>query len=262
MDIDLYYREAGEGEPLILLHGNGGDGAYFQEQIGPLSEHFRVIAIDTRGYGGSPRGSRPFTLAQFARDLEDFLEEEEIEKAHVLGFSDGGNIALLFALNSCARIDRLILNGANLFWDGLKPEVREEIEDTYDDAASELADLEQEEAELNEARGADPEAGSITEEAFEEAYQELLTRRRELCVICERMKLMIDEPDIRPEQLAGITVPALVIVGTDDMIDDAHSQLIADSLPDARMVRIEGDHFIAMKEPAAFNAAVLDFLLS
>ena len=76
------------------------------------------------------------------------------------------------------------------------------------------------------------------------------------------MKLMIDEPDIRPEQLAGITVPTLVIVGTDDMIDDVHSQLIADSLPDARMVRIEGDHFIAMKEPAAFNAAVLDFLLS
>ncbi|MCR5538727.1 MAG: alpha/beta hydrolase [Lachnospiraceae bacterium] len=244
MDIDLYYREAGEGEPLILLHGNGGDGAYFQEQMGPLSEHFRVIAIDTRGYGGSPRGSRPFTLAQFARDLEDFLEEEEIEKAHVLGFSDGGNIALLFALNSCARIDKLILNGANLFWDGLKPEVREEIEDTYDDAASELADLEQEEA--------DPE----------QEEEELLTRRRELCVICERMKLMIDEPDIRPEQLAGITVPTLVIVGTDDMIDDAHSQLIADSLPDARMVRIEGDHFIAMKEPAAFNAAVLDFLLS
>ncbi|MBQ1400641.1 MAG: alpha/beta fold hydrolase, partial [Lachnospiraceae bacterium] len=208
------------------------------------SEHFRVIAIDTRGYGGSPRGSRPFTLAQFARDLEDFLEEEEIEKAHVLGFSDGGNIALLFALNSCARIDKLILNGANLFWDGLKPEVREEIEDTYDDAASELADLEQEEA--------DPE----------QEEEELLTRRRELCVICDRMKLMIDEPDISPEQLAGITVPTLVIVGTDDMIDDAHSQLIADSLPDARMVRIEGDHFIAMKEPAAFNAAVLDFLLS
>ncbi len=244
MDIVLHYREAGEGEPLILLHGNGGDGAYFQEQMGPLSEHFRVIAIDTRGYGGSPRGSRPFTLAQFARDLEDFLEEEEIEKAHVLGFSDGGNIALLFALNSCARIDKLILNGANLFWDGLKPEVREEIEDTYDDAASELADLEQEEA--------DPE----------QEEEELLTRRRELCVICERMKLMIDEPDISPEQLAGITVPTLVIVGTDDMIDDAHSQLIADSLPDARMVRIEGDHFIAMKEPAAFNAAVLDFLLS
>ena len=244
MDIVLHYREAGEGEPLILLHGNGGDGAYFQEQMGPLSEHFRVIAIDTRGYGGSPRGSRPFTLAQFARDLEDFLEEEDIEKAHVLGFSDGGNIALLFALNSCARIDKLILNGANLFWDGLKPEVREEIEDTYDDAASELADLEQEEA--------DPE----------QEEEELLTRRRELCVICDRMKLMIDEPDIRPEQLAGITVPTLVIVGTDDMIDDAHSQLIADSLTDARMVRIEGDHFIAMKEPAAFNAAVLDFLLS
>ena len=244
MDIVLHYREAGEGEPLILLHGNGGDGAYFQEQMGPLSEYFRVIAIDTRGYGGSPRGSRPFTLAQFARDLEDFLEEEEIEKAHVLGFSDGGNIALLFALNSCARINKLILNGANLFWDGLKPEVREEIEDTYDDAASELADLEQEEA--------DPE----------QEEEELLTRRRELCVICERMKLMIDEPDICPEQLAGITVPTLVIVGTDDMIDDAHSQLIADSLPDARMVRIEGDHFIAMKEPAAFNAAVLDFLLS
>ncbi|MBQ9463896.1 MAG: alpha/beta hydrolase, partial [Lachnospiraceae bacterium] len=227
-----------------------------------FSRYYRVIAVDTRGHGASPRGTAPFTIRQFAEDLYGLVTELQLPPVDLLGFSDGGNIAMLFALNSCARIDKLILNGANLFWDGLKPEVREEIEDTYDDAASELADLEQEEAELNEARGADPEAGSITEEAFEEAYQELLTRRRELCVICDRMKLMIDEPDISPEQLAGITVPTLVIVGTDDMIDDAHSQLIADSLPDARMVRIEGDHFIAMKEPAAFNAAVLDFLLS
>ncbi len=257
MDIELHYREAGTGEPLILLHGNGGDGSYFQEQMGPLSEHFRVMALDTRGYGGSPRGTRPFKLRQFAADLEDFLEEHKIEKAHVLGFSDGGNIALLFALNSCARIHKLILNGANLNTDGLKPEVQQEITETYEHAVFELDVLGEEEVLLNESR----ENRKIHPDTYDREMGELLARRRELEEVRDRMLLMIDEPDIRPEQLADIHVPALVLVGTDDMIEDEHSQLIARSLPDAKLVRIEGDHFIGLKEPAAYNAAVLEFLL-
>lgn len=63
MDIRLYYREKGSGEPLILLHGNGEDGSYFESQIEHLSGKYRVIALDTRGHGRSPRGTAPFTIA-------------------------------------------------------------------------------------------------------------------------------------------------------------------------------------------------------
>ena len=71
---------------------------------------------------------------------------------------------------------------------------------------------------------------------------------------------MVKEPNIRPEELNGLTVPTLVIAGTKDMIRESHTRLIARSLPNARLVLLPGDHFIANKEPAAFNRAVRDFL--
>lgn len=89
MDIELFYREKGSGEPLILLHGNGEDGSYFVHQIEHFQSHYRVIALDTRGHGRSPRGSAPFTIRQFALDLYDFLRAHEIPSAVLLGFSDG-----------------------------------------------------------------------------------------------------------------------------------------------------------------------------
>ena len=59
MDVDLHYREQGTGEPLILLHGNGEDGSYFEHQMNAFASRFRVIALDTRGHGRSPRGEAP-----------------------------------------------------------------------------------------------------------------------------------------------------------------------------------------------------------
>ena len=119
----LHYTEAGNGQPMVLLHGNGEDGTYFKHQIEYFSKFYRVIAVDTRGHGKSPRGGGAFTLKRFAADLKVFFDEMGIQKAIVLGFSDGGNIALLFALKYPERVDRLILNGANLNPFGVKPMV-------------------------------------------------------------------------------------------------------------------------------------------
>ena len=66
MDIEHHYIEQGKGFPLILLHGNGEDGSYFVHQMKPFAQRFRVIAIDTRGHGKTPRGEAPFTIRQFA----------------------------------------------------------------------------------------------------------------------------------------------------------------------------------------------------
>ena len=60
MDIQLRYMEKGAGFPLILLHGNGEDHTYFEHQMGPFGARYRVIAVDTRGHGASPRGTAPF----------------------------------------------------------------------------------------------------------------------------------------------------------------------------------------------------------
>ena len=226
MDIQLHYIEQGQGQPLILLHGNGEDNSYFVHQISHFSQNYRVIAIDTRGHGQSPRGEKPFTIKQFAEDLHDFMDEKGIEKAHILGFSDGGNIALTFALKHPEKVEKLILNGANLFPSGVKPRYQWPIVVGYH-----IAKL----------------FANKSEKAKHNA---------------ELLGLMVNEPNIATSDLAKLTMPVLVIAGTKDMIKESHTKLIYKSLPNAQLSIIGGDHFIANKNPKAFNAAVERFLLA
>lgn len=224
MDIKLNYVEKGRGFPLILLHGNGENCGYFEHQIEYFSKEYRVIAIDTRGHGKSPRGGAPFTIGQFAEDLNEFMAGCRIEKAHLLGFSDGGNIALTFALRHPEKIEKLILNGANLSPHGVKPAVQWPIVAGYKLAS--LFAKKSEKAEKN----------------------------------AEMLGLMVNEPDIKPSELESLAVPALVIAGTADMIKRSHTRLIAAAIPGAKLVFIEGNHFIANRKGPEFNRAVEEFL--
>ena len=224
MDINHYYIEKGQGEALILLHGNGENCDYFQGQIGEFARFFHVYAIDTRGHGKTPRGNAPFTIRQFADDLLDFMDARHIEKSHLLGFSDGGNIAMIFAMKHPERVNRLILNGANLDAKGVKSSVQIPIEIGYR-IAKIFARISQT-AKLN----------------------------------AEMLGLMVNDPNVLPEELMKIQAKTLVIAGTKDMIKDEHTRLIAQSIPNAQLVILEGNHFIANKCPEAFNDAVLKFL--
>lgn len=137
MDITLNYEERGEGDVLILLHGNGEDHTNFSAQIEPFSACYRTIALDSRGHGLSPRGEKPFTLEQFADDLYDFMLDKTIAKAHILGFSDGADVALIFALKHPERVMKLVLNGGNLFPGGCKKSVLDWVKMEYDKAIKE-----------------------------------------------------------------------------------------------------------------------------
>lgn len=225
MDIELHCEETGGGEPLVLLHGNGEDGTYFTHQIAHFSQRFRVLALDTRGHGKSPRGEAPFTIRQFARDLLAFLDARGIERAHLLGFSDGGNIALVFALAHPERVGKLVLNGANLNTRGVKRSVQAPIELGY-----RMARL----------------------------FAGLSAKAR---ANAEMLGLMVNDPNVAPEELAALTAPTLVIAGENDMIREDHTRLIAERIPNARLAFVPGDHFVAAKNPAAFNREVERFLL-
>ena len=117
---EIFYTENGAGAPFILLHGNGEDSSIFDKFGEKLSKKYRVIAIDTRGHGNSPLGEEDFSICQFAEDLKDFMDLHKIEKANILGFSDGGNIAMIFASKYPERVEKLILNGANSKPSGIK----------------------------------------------------------------------------------------------------------------------------------------------
>ena len=221
MDIKLFYTKQGNGPSLLLLHGNGEDGTYFIHQMAEFSRDFTVYAIDTRGHGQSPRGRAPFTISQFAEDLLAFMDQQGLTQADILGFSDGGNIALTFALRYPDRVRRLILNGANLDPGGVKPLVQLPIVAGYHLAA-------------------------LSKSPKAKVHRELLG-------------LMVNEPHIAPAELKKLSMPVLVMAGTQDMIRERHTRLIAASIPGARLALIPGDHFIANKEPAAFNRAVRTF---
>ena len=223
-DIQLHYIEQGQGQPLILLHGNGEDTTYFEHQIPYFSKSYHVIAIDTRGHGKSPRGEKPFTIKQFAEDLHDFMDEKGIEKAVILGFSDGGNIALTFALKYPEQVEKMIVDGANLFPSGVKPLYQWPIELGY-------------------------RIAKIFSRKSEKAKQN-----------SEMLGLMVNEPHIEPSELSHLTMPVLVVAGTKDMIKDSHTRLIYKNLPNAQLNIIEGNHFVANKNADAFNKVVDEFL--
>ena len=131
MDIKLHYHEKGIGEPFILLHGNGGNGSYFKNQIDYFRSRYRVIAVDTKGHGGSPRGEAPFTIEKFSCDLYDFMKAHRITDVVILGFSDGANIAMRFAMSHSDMVRALILNGADLDPAGVKRAMQLPIEIGY-----------------------------------------------------------------------------------------------------------------------------------
>lgn len=225
MDIALHYTERGAGEPLILLHGNGEDCSYFSSQIPAFAPYFRVIALDTRGHGQSPRGTAPFTISQFADDLLGFMDEQGIEKAHLLGFSDGGNIALLFALRHPERVDRLILNGANLTPSGVVWTLWLEIQLVY------------------------------RFERLRSLWSEEARKKADI------FRLMVYEPQISPEALHALRMKTLVIAGTHDLIRESETRRIAANIPGSRLRLIGGGHVVAQENPEEFNRAVLAFLL-
>ena len=222
--IEHHYVEKGSGFPLILLHGNGEDGSYFVHQMEPFAKHFRVIALDTRGHGQTPRGDAPFTIRQFAEDLLAFMDRLGIGKAHIRGFSDGGNIAMIFAMTHPERVEKLILDGANLDASGVKGSIQIPIEIGY-----RIAKL---------FARRDPQA-----------------RKK-----AELLGLMVNDPQVKPEALSRIQSPTLVVAGDKDMIKDAHTRLIARSIPGAELAILPGSHFVANRNPEAFNEVVLRFL--
>ena len=223
----LLCREWGEGEALVLLHGNGEDGLYFEKQFDLFARYFRVIAVDSRGHGGSTHGEEGLSIGLMAEDVLAVLDALGLERAHLLGFSDGGNIALSFALRWPERVDKLILNGANIrMFEGVMPWVSLPL---YPICGM-----------LSMLSKVDPEAA----------------KKRDV------LALMVDDYGVSFDDLGWIEAETLVITGEHDLIRAEETDRIAAALPRVQRVTIPGaDHFCAAKAPHRFNLAVLKFLL-
>ncbi|MCA0170529.1 alpha/beta fold hydrolase [Bacillus sp. RAR_GA_16] len=109
-DIDLFYKEKGSGRPLIFLHPPGMGHVVFHEQV-KLARHFRTIVFDMRGHGRSGLGSKPFSIALLANDLNLLMEALSMKEAILIGYSSGGSVAQEFAIQHQEKVAGLLLCG-------------------------------------------------------------------------------------------------------------------------------------------------------
>lgn len=223
----IYYESYGKGEPLILLHGNNESMASFREQIIFLSEKFNVIAIDSRGQGNSIDLSKsPYTYELFAKDIIGVIDNLGISKTNVLGWSDGGNVGLILASQYPDRINRLCVFGANLFPG--KEAIDEDV------------------IRIFEKRKLD-----LMKASAPSSFNEL-----------RLTNLVLEQPNIKIDQLKKITSSVLVMAGEKDIVKYEHTRLISSSISQSKLyIFSKGDHYIPIKQPKDFNDVVVKFMI-
>lgn len=220
----LYYEIYGEGEPLVLLHGNGGSIKEFYKQIPELSKEFKVIAVDTRAQGKSKdftKGNLNYKI--FADDLKNLIDHLNISKTNILGWSDGGNTGLEFALQYPQNLNKLIIIGANTFPEGVD-------DDLIKNFKSKVHMMQ------------------LANQPEHETEKRLLN-------------LMLNEPNINKKSLQQIQNSTLVIAGENDVIKKEHTEMIAKEIPNAKLkIYPKVTHYLPFEIADDLNKDIIGFL--
>ncbi|MBR1627914.1 MAG: alpha/beta hydrolase [Lachnospiraceae bacterium] len=169
----LYYEKEGSGQPLLLLHGNGEDHSIFDALLPHLTPHYTVYSPDSRGCGlSSP--SKEYHYADMVEDMKNLIVALEIGRPSILGFSDGGIVALLLAIRYPSLVHRLIVCGANLTPSGLTFFARRSIKAEYRKTKSELVKMM-----LNEPNISPAELGQIRAKTLVLAGEKDMVKEKE-----------------------------------------------------------------------------------
>ncbi len=253
----LAYRESGKGTAILLLHGIGSNSRAWAGQLDGLSGHYRVIAWDAPGYGGSSgleAGDSP-GLEEYADALNDFLDALEIQSAHVAGHSFGGAIAAVFADRYPDRALRLILTDSTR-GGGVRPEPERKAR-----LESRLEDLEK----LGPAGLAEARAPKlVSKNAPPELAREIRAIMAEIRPEGYRQAAVALSLADTSRALQGVSSPAFVLCGVEDGITPVEeSRAICGLLPNGRLELIpDAGHASHQEQPGRYNEAVLRFLAS
>lgn len=250
---EIYYEEAGRGEPLILVSGLGGVGSYWRPQVPAFSSRFRVITYDHRGTGSSDRLQRAFSIDQMTAELAELMDALKIERAHVVGWSTGGVIGQTLAIERPQRIARLVLCST---WTHCDPWFRRLFE-----ARREI--LLRGGSELYAAffplwvyppdyvNAHDAAIGEEVRRAVNAAPAEVMMGRINALLAFDRRA-----------GLSRIKTPTLVVASDNDyVIPSYHAEALARAIPGARLAILRGGgHANSVAQPEEFNRIVLEFL--
>jgi len=246
----LYYEIAGQGHPLVLIHGGQLDRRMWDDQFQAFAEHYRVIRYDVRGYGKSAVATKPFASEE---DLYALLKSQNVEKVYLVGLSLGGRIAIDFTITHPEMVDALVPVGAGLsgFQFLSNPSYPSILEAAQRGNFAQAEELWLKTGYMAPATENPALASRIRELAMDNAHVWLDNP------LLERA---LKPPAI--ERLSAVRVPTLIVVGNRDVLSIHEiAGILQARIPGARTVVIEGaGHIVNMEQPREFNRVVLDFL--
>jgi len=231
-DIDgfkMYTEVYGNGPAVLMIHGNNGSMKAFSKNVPYFARRHRVVLADSRSQGKSLDPDHPLTFEKMADDYAALLDEMHIDSADVIGFSDGGIVALLLAIRHPEKVKRLASTGANLW-------------PSADAFAPGLWDGEK--AEYESGLGKKPATAKEKN---------------------DRKLFLLDwqEPHISLAQLHTIQSPSLIICGDRDVISISHTVLIYQNIPHANLwVVPNSPHATLIEHADEFNRKVDEFFAS
>lgn len=223
--INLYYETYGQGEPLLIIHGNGGSINNFINQVPYFAKNYQVIIADSRAQGRSIDKGDSLSYEMMTDDLNALLDTLHLNACNVIGWSDGGINGLLLAIHHPEKVKKLAITGANLWPDttAIDPFV-------YNWAMN------------------------FNKQSIKNDTTPQLKNQRKLG------HLLSYEPHITIEQLHTIKCPTLVMSGDHDVILPKHTLLIAESIAQSYLwILPNSGHSTPINYKNQFNEVVNDF---
>lgn len=226
----IYYEEYGKGEPLLLIHGNGGSIETMGNQINYFKSKYRVIVADNRGQGKSELKTDSLTFVQITKDTEELVNRLKLDSINIIGWSDGGIVGLQMAISGKTKIKKIVAMGANL---------RPDTTAIYSWASKDLQVMRK------------MVISKIKEKDTSENWN----------LMKQISGLLADQPNIEVKDLSKIKAKVLVIAGDRDVIRNEHSVEIFENIPKAQLCIMPGEtHFAPASSPEVFNALANKFL--
>lgn len=240
-DIKVYYEVYGEGEPLLLLHGNSGSIENFIYQIPELSKHFKVIAIDSRAQGRTSDSDKAITYALMASDMSELIDKLNLGKVNIVGWSDGGNVGLELAFAHSEKVLKVVTFGANYTYENWMAPA---------DSVTLAPD--------------DPlwVRTSVIIKKYNTTFERLSPNKERIPIIKKKLEdLMTNYPNFTIDQLKTINVPFLIVAGDHDAINLDQTIALFNNLPKVQLLIVPGaSHFVPVENPDLINGEVIKFL--
>lgn len=230
--IRIWYAEFGHGAPVILLHGGLANANYWGHQVRALAKTYHVIVMDSRGHGRSTRDSRPFGYDLMADDVIGLMNFLKIDKAAVIGWSDGAILGLDIAIRHPERLTKLFAFAANSDPSGVKDVLKSPVFTAF------IARAEKEYAAL-----------SPTPTGYKDFLSQIT-------------KMWATQPNFSAADLQGIKVPTWIVdADHDEAIKRENTEFMAAKIPQSGLlIQPDVSHFSFLQDPEQFNRDVLHFL--